>query len=541
MIGILYKVLIVDDEILVRNSLISIMDWEKEGFEICGKAFNGRDAVTAITEKQPDIIILDIHMPVMDGVELSKYISKEQGHVKMIVLSSFDDFNYVKETMRNGAVDYLLKHQLTREVLLEQLKTCVDLIAKNRHEKVYSAGDKGTAGLSPIITEKYIRDLILGINNDGDFKECPKSLSDMFSQSGTILAVMQIQNFYIITENYYDKDKAVFINSIHDLCKQAVVEEKGAYICYIDNGRFAFLFSFKNCRSEAAMIETLNKYSSRIKEMLRRYMNVETCFERSSLFFNKKRITKYYNEICARMERGSIGGNIRRGVPVESPEAVHFTLSIDDEKNILSAIDEFDTEELNTIIEDIFGRFINKALNIQSLQLTVNELIYIIKKIILKKGLTTAAVYGTQEPFIEELSVCKRIEDMKAAVQKFYCILMEYLCSTNSRYSKYVQKAIDYVNENYQKNFSLDSVANEIGITPNYLSKKFKEETNMHFVEYVNSVKIKVAKKLIDGGRENIKSIYSRVGFNNYNYFFRVFKDLEGITPLNYSNKRKYI
>jgi two-component system, response regulator YesN len=101
------KLLIVDDESLLRQGFMHMTDWSAHGFQIIGEAGNGREALEMIIQKSPDIIVTDIKMPVMDGVELTKAVKEKYPHIQVVILSSYDDFEYVRKTLRLGAFDYI--------------------------------------------------------------------------------------------------------------------------------------------------------------------------------------------------------------------------------------------------------------------------------------------------------------------------------------------------------------------------------------------------------------------------------------------------
>ena len=116
------KVLIVDDELLIRQGIKHSLNWEKEGFQIIGEAANGEEALDLIETLQPHIVITDMVMPVMDGVELTKAIKEHYPQIEIIILSSFGDFDYVRSTFQLGISDYILKPQLEGADLLNALK-----------------------------------------------------------------------------------------------------------------------------------------------------------------------------------------------------------------------------------------------------------------------------------------------------------------------------------------------------------------------------------------------------------------------------------
>jgi two-component system response regulator YesN len=111
------KVLLVDDEFLVCSYLRQLIDWESQGCRIVGQASNGQQAIEKIHELKPDLVFLDVHMPKMDGIDLIRFLHEQYPQIKAIILSSYSDYHYVRETMKSGALDYLLKHELTAEGL----------------------------------------------------------------------------------------------------------------------------------------------------------------------------------------------------------------------------------------------------------------------------------------------------------------------------------------------------------------------------------------------------------------------------------------
>ena len=114
------RVLIVDDEYIMRQGLKYMIHWEQEGYEIVGEATNGNEALRLTEELKPHIIISDIVMSVMDGVAFTEMVHKIYPDIAIIILSGYDKFEYVKKTLTNGAIDYILKPTLNEEELLDQ-------------------------------------------------------------------------------------------------------------------------------------------------------------------------------------------------------------------------------------------------------------------------------------------------------------------------------------------------------------------------------------------------------------------------------------
>lgn len=124
----LYRILVVDDEILVRQGIKHILNWEQDGFQIVGEASNGREALELIETLRPHIVLTDIVMPVMDGEELTRLIKHNWPEIEVIVLSSFSEFDYVRSTFQSGVSDYILKPHLETGMLLEVLRKTAEKV-----------------------------------------------------------------------------------------------------------------------------------------------------------------------------------------------------------------------------------------------------------------------------------------------------------------------------------------------------------------------------------------------------------------------------
>ncbi|WP_289183724.1 response regulator [uncultured Dubosiella sp.] len=125
-----YTVLIVDDELIIRQGIEYMLNWEEEGFQIIGKAKNGEEALQIIEARHPDIVITDIEMPNMNGLELAEIIAKQHPEIQMIMLSAHQNFEYVRPSFSLGAVDYMLKSALSSEELRKTLKKSIKGLAK---------------------------------------------------------------------------------------------------------------------------------------------------------------------------------------------------------------------------------------------------------------------------------------------------------------------------------------------------------------------------------------------------------------------------
>jgi two-component system response regulator YesN len=529
----LLKVLLVDDDILARNHLRSIISWEKHSMTICGEAADGKTAIHMMEELQPDILILDVNMPHMNGVELSEYISKTYKQMKMIMLSSYDTYEYVRSTLKNGAVDYLLKHQMNSETLLKVVQKLIEQLESDTNIRLQQEDTNRKWEMAgPIVTQNYLKDLILRKINESSLNLTNfRTMVFGAEKPNWYLVTMQIVNFELITARFTDTEMNAYHRSIIDLCQQAIGDYKDGCSAYMERGRFVLLLSLEESRSENVMQQQLETLIRRLEMTLKNFFNVTAVFVYNSPFHRLGQLPDKYESLVQRLDEMMGKGNYKDAAG--SLEGLEVSISIKEEKQLLSIVDQSDKAELRELLNGIFKRMVHA--DYYTSQRVLAELIHIAGKIGTKAGLDMnwmnhdlARFSGQGDQF--ELS-------KKLILQVYEKIADELQIKRKVYYSSYVNQAIQRVQASYHSGISLEGVAEEIGITSSYLSRLFKEETGKTFTEYLNEYRIEISKRLIEDSDLKIKEIYQRIGFNSYSYFIKMFKEIVGETPFSFAGK----
>jgi two-component system response regulator YesN len=533
----------VDDELPVRHFLRSLIQWERHGFAICAEANNGVQALEFVRQYEPDIVILDIHMPGMDGAALSGQIGQSFPEVRMIVLSSFDNYEYVRETMRNGAIDYLLKHSLDAPALLAALKTARDRqLAETQKRREFESSLERWQKASPTLIPNEVREWVLG-----DAGKLPV-IADHFANElaardacSYMSVVMQVANFLVVTERFSDAERHGYIRTVADLCRQCVGDRNNGVVAHIDQGKFILLLIFRD-RSEHAVYSRLDEMMGSIKRLLRVYLDVYGLFGRGPLRSSLSDIPASYETACVRIEKMVTGDGSRTEDTIFiANEDNPVSLSLQQENELLLALDMRDRERTDRLLKGIFADLKACQASSYSIQIVMNELIHLANKVWRKTAASDGPYFDGEYLSREQLGHYIHLDEILAWTIKLYGQLIDKLQHRlpEKKYSAYVTKAIQYMNHHFRETISLEQTAEQIGISVSYLSRLFKEETGQTFTERLNEVRIHRSKRLIDSGDNKIKDIYERVGFSSYNYFFKVFKDFEGMTPQDYAKSRK--
>jgi len=530
----MFQLLLVDDEALARNDVKSMVDWEKHGFTLCGEAQNGAMAISMIERHAPHIVILDVSMPLMNGVELSRVIKDRFPKVKMIMLSSFDDYDYVRDCLKNGAVDYLLKHRLNATALLAVLDKAVqDLQVEQREDEARSAQTKMIERLSPVILREYAANIARGVQDAGAELLTYARHNGLYANAVNYgAAAVQIVPFLLLTEHLTDVQKSQFMQRVTEVLQMAVGDIQMRTAAYVGEGRFIVLFSSPE-RSEHTAATQINQALSSVSHSLEKFLNLKCVYASGGLCGSLKQLSVSYsqaNQILNETFFQASGASIQRK-----------SLFIEEQKQLLMFLEQLDGERISRIITSIFDTVRSQPVYSMTVQMIASEMLHMAEKS-LKRHLPDASAENSPVlPSRSELGRLGSVGELEQWLLSYFAGMVAEMKKQTAAgaYSRHISQAIQFIADHYSDNISLEITAGAINLNSSYLSRLFKEETQMTFTEYLNRVRIKSSCLLMESGPYALKEISSQVGFTNYTYFFKVFKAVTGMTPQVYIDSRK--
>ncbi|MBA2938600.1 response regulator [Paenibacillus sp. CGMCC 1.16610] len=531
----LLKVISVDDELLVRNHLRSLINWENFGFTFCGEACDGNEGLQLISMIKPHLAIVDMNMPGMGGVELVRQIAELHPQVRIIALSSYDSYDYVRGSLHYGAMDYLLKHSLSPSTLIPVLS----IVKEKVHEELAKQTARDRERLkwesaSPAVSQSYLKELLIGAGTLEErchyaehFQDMPYGRDDQLH----VLFLMKLMHVDSLSLRMNEQEFTLYVRSITDMAMQ-IVGDSGCAV-YLEKGTFGVLFSLENERSEYAMQQRIEAKKSRLDKSLELYFNAAGLVVRSPLFDQIASISDYYAEL--RNEMDKLQG-YKPNVEKNGGGQASF-VTLNQEKELLAAAEAYDAEATSRIIRDVATACAVSGHALpQRVASTSAELFQLAVKIAQKAGIDAEWIFQEMKAGLPVPQSAQAFEQNLIAL---YVRLIEELRvhDTSARYTRYVGQAVRIIQQLYSTGITLEETAEQLRITSPYLSRLFKEETGSTFTEYMTAYRIDRSAQLIRTGVSSIKEIYQQVGFNNYSYFIKLFKEHMGETPHVYANK----
>ncbi|RJE85209.1 response regulator [Paenibacillus sp. 1011MAR3C5] len=535
----MYQVLLVDDEPLARSDVGMLVDFRKHGFEICGEAHNGLMALAMIEQSPPHIAIIDVNMPEMNGVELNRTIKERYPAIKTIMLSSFDDYDYVRDCLKNGSIDYLLKHRLDGATLIGMLnKAALELRQDDQILENLSAQKAIAERMNPVLIRGYIADLVKGKPGSVQEFEAFARKNGLYPQTIRYAAAsVQIVPFLLLTQSYSDMQTNRLVQQAIEVMQQSLGDVQERTVAYLENGRLVVVFAFKE-RSEHVAISEAGRMMSKLSHALELFLNVKCVYAVGHVCHSLSQLEESY--VSAERKLDSYPAAEPTGQATEWRSVEHskrVSLTIEEQKQLLLSIEILDQEGMHRLIASVFDSIREQPVHSHSVQMIISELLHIGDKA-LKKWMSQADSAMDSLPARSELGRLDSVGEMEQWLQDFYAGLLKRLKEKHAggAYSRHVSQAIIFILERYSGIVTLELAAGAIGLNPSYLSRIFKEETQSTFSEYVNRVRIDAAQKLLGSGQYSIKQISNLAGFATYNYFFKVFKEMTGATPQAYLN-----
>lgn len=522
-----WKIAFIDDEPLVRNHLRSLVDWDEEGFMICGEAGDGLQAVELVKMQQPDVVIVDMSMPGMNGLELTRYLLTANPRLKVIVLSSYDSFEYVRGSLSYGAVDYLLKHRLTSETL----SGVVGKVRSQLQEQEAESRVKEQADIA--LARSILRDHLMGAEIDmqllGQYFSDNKWSSD---KPRWVLMLVQLAHYDVLTARLQEQELIRYLRSVTDLCEQAAGGYPWGCTVAMDRGRWAVLLTCGKERSENAVAQWIAAKSARLESSLKLYMNLAATILISPIISSLDHSLEAYQHLVQQVE-GQARESVRTGLSVKGPY-----VTIGHEKRLLAAMEAADAQEAVEIIQGIMGAELQGQEKTVLQEKVSAELVQIAAKIARKADISV-------DWMVEELSIFQRPgltnEQAQTAVYGIYRRLAQELQRLNlsAGHSRHVRQALQIIATRYREGITLEETAELLGITPSYLSRLVKEESGRTFTELLTEQRIERGKLLLLEGDTPLKELHAKLGFSSYSYFIRVFKEVTGETPYVYMQRTK--
>ncbi|MBI9009908.1 MAG: response regulator [Tenericutes bacterium] len=523
----LYKILLVDDEDEIRGRIGSLID-ESTGFQVVGKAGNGSDAYELVEQLKPDIVLTDIKMPYIDGIELARMLKRDFPTVKVAFISGYDEFNYAREAIHLNVINYLMKPITSSDInsFLIDLKKKLDDEYKRKFD-ISNALNKYEETI-PLIRDHEISNLIISSSITKNDLQKLKQLD--FDITDAIHYGCLIE-----TDSSEDEIELISLEKISVLLDELALNlPETMQIFHSIIIQNALFFIVKG--TENTTIKYLDMFLYEILQNAEQYMNLRIHIGVSERFIQVKNFPTSYEEAKKAIDYSYFlnTGRIVYIQEVEKKKETKVVLSSDDVKKIENAVKFGTTDEVKKILEE----YRNEMKCLDGSILNPNHYIISLSNLILtfSECINDEVTDIIDDNFINKMMSFSSVDGLFNYTEKVLLELRERNIQTNiSRTQKIINDCCEYVNANYNDpNLSLNLVSDVLDISISYLSMLLKKNKNITFNKYVIQVRMEKAKSLLETTNEKIITIAEICGYNEVYYFSHSFKKYTGNSPKKY-------
>lgn len=533
----MYKVLIIDDESIIRKGIKNIVNWKQLDCEVCADASDGIEGIELIKKYLPEIIITDIRMPGMDGLSMIKQVKGIVPYSKIIILTGYRDFDYVQEAIKFGAFDFLLKPSKIEE-LTAVLTRAVNEISdqKIRHMEIDRFKVLFEQSI-PVLREKLLYDIIYGLNtNEYEITEKMKLFN--ISIKNFVLVVME--NDYDEKSNSSQYDKHLYQFGIVNSFEEIFAEKYEVLSIMLNSSRVGFVIQ-KPDRIPLD-IEEVSEKCSYLQEVINNGFGFTATIAVSSGGVSAMELPEKLKECLGSLEYKSYMGtnSIIQYSDLNSFFRYEDYSTLDKyQKQLLESIKSGNEGLVKVTTQNIARYVTTNKININYMKNFYYTTLSSINNI--RISVSAIEVDKRHEEGRDIASLLKLIEKSESAeelnslLEDVAVRIAEKVNNFNNKSIKLIlRKAIDYIQEHYSEQVTLNEVAENIYVSTFYISRMFKKELGKSFVDYLNDVRIEKSKELLKDIKYKTYEVAEIVGISDPHYFSKLFKKYSGMTPSEY-------
>ncbi|HKL57880.1 MAG TPA: response regulator [Sphaerochaeta sp.] len=531
-----YTILLVDDESAVREGIRNRTPWERYNFKVVGEAGNGIEALEMIEELHPDVVITDIKMPYLDGMELIKEIRRSHPPVTIIIISGYDEFTYAQQAIRYDVSEYVLKPVTVEDIcnLLERTAKHLDediirMQDQNRLKSIYNQA-------LPLIREKFLVSLLTPVHQNTNASLIAKAKDYGFNLEGDEFIVATFET------DHDEQDDPLEAMALLEVTQEVFQKEDQEIVFQFEN-QIVIIFT-ANSHGQGQYDSLFRKQTFRKVEQLYAYLTKYFPFP---IVIGVGNLVHFPSAIAQSYRQALEALNYSSFYP-EQPILVISDLEKPDTQEDKSILQELlsdviisvklgTEEQVTESVNNLFGERA-ASLSFEGLQAFLLELSSSLNTLAESYDCTLFQLSsdGDSRAFFSELGSLNTLGKARRWLTKLALSIRTAISGQRQNsHIQFVQEAKSLIAKHFtESGFGLDQVCELIGVSPSYFSSTFKREMGTSFVQYLTAIRMNRAKELLIKSEGKTYEIAQAVGFTEPNYFSFCFKRHEGISPSQY-------
>ncbi|SDP03499.1 two-component system, response regulator YesN [Paenibacillus sp. yr247] len=529
----MFKVMIVDDEPIFRHYIRSKLNWNALGFIVCCEAKHGVEALEMVHQHRPDVALVDINMPFMDGLELAEKLTAAFPEIVVVLVTGHNEFEYARKSIRIGVADYLLK-PFNEEEITVTLQKVKSSLQQAQEERTVSRSH------SAILREGFLNRLIsqeFNMNVD-DIEKSLERFRIPIPPRRFRVAVVEIDGLY---QRWSDpKEIGLWKHTVANLLKD-LLQGAGGHILFHDaEGRTVSLTAFEDV---ADMRDFGVEAYRRLCQMVERHFKFTATIGIGSEADGYEKIHVSYRDALTAIRNKITAGqrNVIRFDLLPTGQNSLDYVSAEIHESLIVHLRLRDWDGIEKLIGQVFHYMEGNEISVDYAYTVMMGLVSLCLSFAIESGLSVMELFGPDFSPYQAIQSMESIEQSRIWMLELYRTVLE--SAKKGRLSKsknWFEAAKEFIDSNFQDpELTVERVAGEVFVDPSYLRKIFRKEGSVSVSDYITRIRMQRAKALLGVGNVKLADIAEKIGYSDANYFSKSFKKYFGMTPSEYESRKK--
>lgn len=526
------NLLIVEDEVRLRNALANNIPWDKHGIEVVGQAGNGMEALRLIDRKKPEIILLDLQMPEMDGLTLARQLRQADPLLKIIVLSGHDDFAYAQEALGLGVMRYLLKPAGDEEIL-ETVLEAADRLKSELEQRHNEDELKQKWKLHlPYLINEFFQGWLNGKYEPWEIEQKSKDLQlDLQKDAEYAVAVVDMDPLSEDETRFSKKDISLLQFSLSSIVKETLLTTP----CWVSTeyaGCTVVVFQLDGNEEPGVALQKINAVTEKLLLTVRSCLRLSASAGISGITGGQEDMNKLYVQaVRALQNRIVLGYDLAIPYREEQGREPELSFQPNLEKALEIALETGEGDKAIETLTALWNGGMAKAETVEDMHEHILYFTSLFICMIQKQGWPVREVAGEDYVYFHNHLELAAKEQILFWLQRMIRAYLAYASQRRKSTSHGMIKTILSLVENeIDQEMTLHAVADRLYVNSSYLSRLFKQETGKAFSTYVLERKMERAKAILQEGAR-VYDAAAGIGYRDVSYFTRVFRKYWGVTP----------